>query len=40
MAHAFRLSVEAASEAVIAGLPLRADQAVPTSPLTAFLTQV
>jgi thiazole synthase len=40
MAHAFRLSVEAASEAVIAGLPLRADQAIPTSPLTAFLTQV
>jgi len=40
MAHAFRLSVEAASEAVIAGLPMRADQAVPTSPLTAFLSQV
>jgi len=39
MAHAFRLSVEAASEAVIAGLPMRADQAVPTSPLTAFLNQ-
>ncbi len=37
MARAFCLSVEAAAEAVIAGLPMRADQAVPTSPLTAFL---
>jgi len=39
MARAFRLAVEAASDAVVAGLPMRADQAVPTSPLTAFLSQ-
>ena len=39
MARAFRLAVEGASEAVVAGLPLRADQAIPTSPLTAFLSQ-
>ena len=37
MARAFRLAVEGAREAMIAGLPMRADQAVPTSPLTAFL---
>lgn len=37
MARAFRFTVEAAAEAVAAGLPMRAEQAVPTSPLTAFL---
>lgn len=37
MAHAFRLAVEGAAEAVAAGLPMRAEEAVPTSPLTAFL---
>jgi thiazole synthase len=37
MARAFRMAVEGASEAVAAGLPMRADSAVPTSPLTAFL---
>lgn len=37
MARAFRLVVEAASEAVSAGLPMQAQRAVPTSPLTAFL---
>jgi thiazole synthase ThiGH ThiG subunit len=39
MARAFRMAVEAASEAVAAGLPMRAEQAVPTSPLTAFLKE-
>lgn len=37
MARAFRSTVEAAREAVEAGLPLRGDAASPTSPLTAFL---
>jgi thiazole synthase len=37
MAHAFRMAVESASEAVAAGLPAQADRAVPTSPLTGFL---
>lgn len=37
MARAFRMAVEAASESVVAGLPMRAETAVPTSPLTAFL---
>jgi thiazole synthase len=37
MARAFRLAVEAAAESVVAGLPIRAETAVPTSPLTAFL---
>jgi thiazole synthase len=37
MARAFRLAVEGASEAFAAGLPMREDLAVPTSPLTAFL---
>jgi thiazole synthase len=37
MARAFRLAVEAATEAFAAGLPMRSEQAVPTSPLTAFL---
>jgi thiazole synthase len=37
MARAFRLAVEGAAEAVAAGLPLRAEHALPTSPLTAFL---
>lgn len=38
MARAFRNTVEAAREAVIAGLPLRLDQASATSPLAAFLS--
>lgn len=38
MARAFRWAVEAAAESVIAGLPMQAQYAVPTSPLTAFLT--
>jgi thiazole synthase len=37
MAWAFRQTVEAAAEAVAAGLPMQADFAIPTSPLTAFL---
>lgn len=37
MACAFRMAVEAAAEAVAAGLPIRAEHAIPTSPLTAFL---
>lgn len=37
MARAFRLSVESACEAVLAGLPVQAERAVPTSPLTGFL---
>ena len=37
MARAFRQTVEAAAEAVVAGLPMQADFAIPTSPLTAFL---
>lgn len=37
MARAFRRTVEAAREAVEAGLPLRGDAACPTSPLAAFL---
>jgi thiazole synthase len=37
MARAFCLAVESALEAVAAGLPSRADHALPTSPLTAFL---
>lgn len=37
MARAFRMTVEAAAEAMVAGLPMRAETAVPTSPLTAFL---
>lgn len=37
MAHAFRVTVEAAREAFEAGLPMRLDQASPTSPLAAFL---
>jgi thiazole synthase len=37
MAGAFRMAVEAATEAVVAGLPIKSEQAVPTSPLTAFL---
>ncbi|MEX1118224.1 MAG: thiazole synthase [Terrimicrobiaceae bacterium] len=40
MARAFRLAVEAAREAVEAGLPSRLDHAVATSPLDAFLSQV
>lgn len=39
MARAFRHVVEASAEAVAAGLPMRGEQAVPTSPLTAFLTK-
>jgi thiazole synthase len=37
MARAFRQTVEAAAEAVAAGLPMQAETAIPTSPLTAFL---
>ncbi len=37
MARAFRLAVESATEAVSAGLPSKADHAIPTSPLTGFL---
>ena len=37
MAKAFRLAVESATEAVAAGLPSKADRALPTSPLTGFL---
>jgi thiazole synthase len=37
MANAFRITVEAAREAFEAGLPMRLDQASPTSPLAAFL---
>jgi thiazole synthase ThiGH ThiG subunit len=37
MARAFRLTVEAAREALEAGLPLRLSQASATSPLTTFL---
>jgi thiazole synthase len=39
MARAFRMAVEGAAEAVAAGLPMRADHAIPTSPLTAFLNR-
>jgi len=37
MANAFRLAVEGAAEAFAAGLPMREEHAVATSPLTAFL---
>ncbi|MEO6848675.1 MAG: thiazole synthase [Chthoniobacterales bacterium] len=37
MAKAFRKTVEAAREAMEAGLPSRQDHALPTSPLTGFL---
>lgn len=37
MARAFKMAVESASEAVAAGLPMRGDFAVATSPITAFL---
>jgi thiazole synthase len=37
MARAFRGAVESAAGAVAAGLPMQAEHAVPTSPLTAFL---
>jgi thiazole synthase len=40
MARAFKLAVESASEAVAAGLPMRGDFAVATSPLGAFLSGV
>ena len=39
MARAFRMAVEGAAEAVAAGLPMRADHAIATSPLTAFLNR-
>ena len=39
MARAFKSTVEAAREAVEAGLPMRLDQASATSPLAAFLAQ-
>lgn len=38
MARAFRSTVESAREAVLAGLPMRGDAAVPTSPVSAFLS--
>jgi len=38
MAAAFKLTVDAAREAVEAGLPMRSDTAVPTSPISAFLS--
>ncbi|MFY8215893.1 MAG: thiazole synthase [Chthoniobacterales bacterium] len=38
MARAFKMSVEAARESVEAGLPMRSDTAVPTSPISAFLS--
>lgn len=38
MARAFRATVEAAREAVVAGLPLKLDHASATSPLAAFLS--
>lgn len=38
MAHAFRATVEAARDAVEAGLPMRNDSAVATSPISAFLS--
>ncbi len=38
MAHAFRSTVEAARDAVEAGLPMRNDSAVATSPISAFLS--
>jgi thiazole synthase ThiGH ThiG subunit len=37
MARAFKQTVEAAREAVEAGLPMRATHASATSPLAAFL---
>lgn len=40
MAGAFRLAVESALEAIAAGLPLQADEAIPTSPLTGFLKEI
>lgn len=39
MARAFRKAVEGGAGAYAAGLPLRAEEAVPTSPLTAFLNR-
>jgi len=38
MARAFKMSVEAARESVEAGLPMSSDTAVPTSPISAFLS--
>ena len=38
MARAFKMAVESASEAVAAGLPMRGDFAVATSPITSFLS--
>jgi len=37
MARAFRQTIEATREAIAAGLPMRTDAAVPTSPLATFL---
>ena len=39
MARAFRMAVESAAEAVMAGLPGKAEHAVATSPLTGFLSR-
>jgi thiazole synthase len=38
MARAFKMAVESASEAVAAGLPMRGDFAVATSPISSFLS--
>jgi len=38
MAHAFRCTIAAARDAWEAGLPMRSDTAVPTSPISAFLS--
>jgi thiazole synthase ThiGH ThiG subunit len=37
MARAFKMAVESASEAVAAGLPMRGDFAIATSPIASFL---
>ncbi len=39
MARAFKMAVEAGRAARMAGLPVQAETAVPTSPLTAFLQE-
>ena len=39
MARAFKMAVEAGRAARLAGLPVQAETAVPTSPLTAFLQE-
>ena len=39
MARAFRMAVESGAEAIAAGLPGKAEHAIATSPLTAFLSK-